>query len=266
MPASRSSHSKKFCHSTRSSLDLGHINWIAPNTIISVRYRTLNYSYSLKTFSLGLALLIISSISSAESMYVDDTLLVPLRSGEGTSFRIVHKGLRSGTKLEVLEKLPSGYAHVRTPGGIEGYLPARYLTAEPIAKVKLAQANQQLSQLKSENTKLKQEFETLSDNYKTLNSNYESTSKELNQNSKELNDIKSISANALNLDKRNKELRESNEQLRNELELLQTENARLKDKSDSNMMLIGGGLVTLGVILTLIIPVLRPTKKNDSWA
>lgn len=215
--------------------------------------------------SICLLALAISS-ASAETMYIDDTLLVPLRSGEGTGFRIVHKGLKSGTKLEIIEKLSSGYAHVKTPSGIEGYLPSRYLTAQPIAKVKLAQANQELAKLKANYEETQTQLANLKKKHQSLSKEHTQTTSELNANSKELKNIKSISANALNLDKRNRELRESNEQLRNELELIQTENLRLKDKSDSNMMLIGGGLVTLGVILTLLIPIIRPSKKNDSWA
>lgn len=213
-----------------------------------------------------LAFAMLSSTVSAETMYIDDTLLVPLRSGEGTSFRIVHKGLKSGVKLEILEKLSSGYSHVRTPSGIEGYLPTRYLSNEPIAKVKLAEANQELATLRKEFSTIKNQLSNLQNEHNELKKEHSKTSAELDQNSKELSNIKSISANALNLDKRNRELRESNEQLRNELELIQTENLRLKDKSESNMMLIGGGLVTLGVILTLLIPIIRPSKKNDSWA
>jgi SH3 domain protein len=231
------------------------------------RYRTLNRTSNL-SFLTGLILssLFITS-AFAESMYVDDTLLVPLRSGEGTSFRIVHKGLRSGTKLEILERSKaSGYSKIRTPSGIEGYLPTRYLTAQPIAKIKLVNANKQLTSLTSENQKLKSQLSNITGEHKKLTSIHKKTSVELNKNNDELNNIKSISANALTLDRRNRELRESNEQLRNELELLQTENIRLKDKSDSNMMLIGGALVTLGVILALIIPLIKPSKKNDSWA
>ncbi|WP_369819596.1 TIGR04211 family SH3 domain-containing protein, partial [Oleiphilus sp. HI0117] len=215
--------------------------------------------------SICLLALAISS-ASAETMYIDDTLLVPLRSGEGVGFRIVHKGLKSGTKLEIIEKLSSGYAHVKTPSGIEGYLPSRYLTAQPIAKVKLAQANQELAKLKANYEETQTQLANLKKKHQSLSKEHTQTTSELNANSKELKNIKSISANALNLDKRNRELRESNEQLRNELELIQTENLRLKDKSDSNMMLIGGGLVTLGVILTLLIPIIKPSKKNDSWA
>jgi len=200
-------------------------------------------------------------------MYINDTLLVPLRSGEGTSFRIVHKGLKSGIKLEILEQSKqSGYSKIRTSGGIEGFLPTRYLTSTPIAKIRLIKANENISLLQTENTSLKKKLGTITKAHKSLDQNFKKTSSELASNSKELTNIKSISANALNLDRRNRELRESNEQLRSQLELLQTENMRLKDKSESNTMLMGGGLVTLGIIIALVIPLIRPSKKSDSWA
>ena len=200
-------------------------------------------------------------------MYIDDTLLVPLRSGEGTSFRIIHKGLKSGMKLEIIEQnKTSGYSKIKTPGGIEGFLPTRYLSKTPIAKNRLIDANKASNKTRAENIKLKTKLTDISAQFKKLNAEHNRTSKTLNENNKELSNIKSISSNALNLDKRNRELRESNEQLRSDLELLETENRRLKDKSDSSMLLIGGGLVTLGIILALIIPIIRPSKKSDSWA
>jgi len=214
-----------------------------------------------------IALSLLSCTVWSQSMYIDDILLVPLRSGEGTSFRIVHKGLKSGIKLEVIEQSQqSGYSKIRTPSGIEGFLPTRYLTSTPIAKIRLLKANKDISLLKTENIKLKKELGTITKAHKSLDQNFKKTSTALASNSKELTNIKSISSNALNLDRRNRELRESNEQLRSQLELLQTENMRLKDKSESNTMLMGGGLVTLGIIIALVIPLIRPSKKTDSWA
>jgi SH3 domain protein len=203
----------------------------------------------------------------SESMYIDDTLLVPIRSGESTSYRIVHKGISSGTKVEVLEQSKeTGYSKIMTPGGIEGYLPTRYLTAEPIAKIKLEQANKTLGNLKQEYEKLQKTFIELKSEHQSLSKNYTETEQSLDKNVQELSHIRSVSENALTLDQRNRELREENEQLRNKLELLQTDNSRLKEKAESNMMFAGGGLVLLGVILALLIPMIKPSKKNDSWA
>lgn len=210
---------------------------------------------------------LLASTAAAETMYIDDTLLVPLRSGEGTGFRIVHKGLPSGTAVEIIEEnKESGYSQVKTASGIEGFLPSRYLSKEPIARDKLIQAEQALSSLRAQNKDLTEKLNTLQSSYKELESKHSETSKSLSSNSDELARVKAISADALNLDRSNRDLRNSNEELRNQLELLEVENARLKDKSESNMMLIGGGLVLLGIILALIIPLLKPTKKNDSWA
>lgn len=218
-------------------------------------------------FLIGLLLSLLCSSLNAETMFIDDVLLVPLRSGESLSHRIVHKGIPSGTKLEVLEhNSDSGYSKVLTPGGIEGYLPTRYLVPEPIARVKLEQATKELSTFKQEHAKLKEQYSSLLAEHNALKKANTETEQLLDKNVQELSHIRTVSSNALTLDQRNQELRESNEQLRNELELLQTDNNRLKEKSESNMMLVGGGLVLLGVILALLIPVLRPSKKNDSWA
>lgn len=220
-----------------------------------------------KPILLLIAAMSIASTLNAETMYVDDTLLVPLRSGEGTGFRIVHKGLPSGTALEIIEKnAETGYSFVKTASGIEGYLPTRYLSAEPIARYKLAEAQKTLSALRGQNKDLMTKLETLQKSYNELETKYSSTSDSLSSNSKELARIKAVSADAINLDTRNRELRNSNEELRNELELVKVENMRLKEKSESNMMMIGGALVLLGVILTLIVPLLKPSKKGDSWA
>lgn len=205
--------------------------------------------------------------ANAQTAYVDDTLLVPLRSGAGTGFRIIHKGLKSGVKLEILEQdRETGYSFIRTPSGLEGYLPSRYLSNEPIARIKLANANQALQSTRKENSDLKSQVKSLRAELGSVKAEFSTASKSLSGTQSELENIKAISANALNLDRKNRELRESNEQLRNQLELLQVENIRLKDRSESNMMLMGGGLVLLGVIIALLVPMLKPSKKNDSWA
>lgn len=221
----------------------------------------------MKYIALFITLCAISLQGTANTMYIDDTLLVPLRSGEGTGFRIVHKGLSSGTALEIVEQnKETGYSFVRTTSGKEGYLPTRYLSKSPIAKAKLAKAEKELSSLRTENKTLNTKLNSLQKNFSSLESKHSSVSKSLNENSNELARVKSVSSDALNLDRSNRELRNSNEELRNQLELLEVENVRLKDKSESNMMLIGGFLVLLGVMLALIVPLLKPTKKGDSWA
>ncbi|KZZ09838.1 hypothetical protein A3750_21320, partial [Oleiphilus sp. HI0079] len=146
--------------------------------------------------------MLLASSVLAETMYVDDTLLVPLRSGEGTGFRIVHKGLPSGTALEIIEKnTESGYSFVKTASGIEGYLPTRYLSQEPIARDKLARAEKTLATLRAQNKELSDKLSTLQSNYEELEGQHSKASKSLSANTDELARVKAVSADALNLDR-----------------------------------------------------------------
>ena len=59
----------------------------------------------------------------AETVYIKDTLYVPLRGGQSQGHRILHRGLKSGLKLERLETNDeTGYSKVRTEAGLEGWL------------------------------------------------------------------------------------------------------------------------------------------------
>ena len=228
---------------------------------------TYDWNSNVKKYLSFLILLSFSGICSAEVMYIDDTLLVPLRSGESLQFRIVHKGVKSGTKVELLNHNPqSGYSHVRTPEGTEGYLPTRYLVKNEIAKDRLVKVSAQLKKAQTTTSELQTKLKEVQTNYNALSGNHEALTQLNNSTSTELDKIKKISANALTLDKRNRELRETNQQLNNEVELLTIDNQRLKDNSQTSNMIIGAALVLLGAILALVIPWLKPTKKSESWA
>ena len=92
-----------------------------------------------------------SAAAIADRVYVRDNLYVPLRGGQSSEHRILHRGLRSGTELERLEtNEDSGYTRVRTEGGLEGWLQTQYLVEEPIAAMQLDDMKAQLEQLESE--------------------------------------------------------------------------------------------------------------------
>ncbi len=219
----------------------------------------------MKKLSLLITLCAVSLTSMAQTRYIDDTLFAPLRSGQGLEYRIVHKGLRSGTKVEVLEQdSASGYSQIRTESGLEGWLPTRYLIDEPIARDKLNKLSaehssllERFNTLKAENDQLK----TLSDR---LQGELQQTKGSLDSTQDELTDIRRISQNALQLDTTNRELRETNEQLKSEVDVLTSENLRLKDKNEQDTMLLSAGLVLLGVIIALVIPMFKKDRSN-SW-
>lgn len=213
-------------------------------------------------------LLFFSSISSlqAETMYLNDKLIVPLRSGEGLQYRIVQKGVKSGTLLEVLEQnKATGYSKVRTPDGIEGYLPTRFLSKTPIARDLLAKAESEMQKAQAQSSSLSKQLKDLQQKNDDLQQNFASLSKKFEKQSNDYTELQNISHNAVSLDKRNTELRLENEKLKNDVELLSAENNRLKDNTTTNNWLVGGGLVVFGMFIAVLLPMFKPTKKSDGW-
>ncbi|MDY6797603.1 MAG: TIGR04211 family SH3 domain-containing protein [Pseudomonadota bacterium] len=211
-------------------------------------------------------LLVVCSSAAAKTVYIDDTLYVPLRAGEGTQYRILDNGLRSGTRLQLLQKSDSGYSKVRTPDGKEGWVVSRYLRDTPIAEQQLAAANQELEQTRAQLRATRSELEELRQAHQQVVQSENELETRAANLSQELQRIKKVSADSLSLNRRNKELLEENQKLSNELEVLAAENERLEAKRESDFMLIGAGLVVLGVALALIVPALKPSRKHDQWA
>jgi len=213
------------------------------------------------------ALLFGSSMIMAQTVYIDDELMAPLRTGQGTQYRILNAGLSSGTPLTLLERNEeTGYSRVRTNRGQEGWILSRYLSNEPIAADQLERARTELTNARENMREAQAAAESLRAERDELLAERAELRQEVQTLSTELDELKSISSNALNLDRRNQELQETTQSLRNEVELLTTDNQRLRDKSESNFMLLGAALVALGVLIAVIVPMLKPTRKNDSWA
>jgi len=212
-------------------------------------------------------LLIIASVSVAQArtVWVDDKLYLPVRSGPGSQFRIIENAVPSGTPLEVLE-VGDGYTKVRTPKGTEGWVSSQYLSNQPIAADRLRRATQQLEEARSELTRVREQLSSVTEERDNLQNAESSLSNRAGELQEELTRIKNIAADSINLERRNRELREENQKLRNDLEVLTAENERLEASKDSDFMLLGAGLVLGGVLLALLIPMLKPTRKTDNWA
>jgi len=214
------------------------------------------------------ALFILSSIAAAQAktVWVDDQLYLPVRSGAGSQYRIIENAVPSGTAMEVIETSDTGYTRVRTAKGNDGWVSSQYLSDSPIAADQLKTVSRQLEQAKTELSSLREQLKDVSserDNLSDVESSLSTRSDELQQ---ELMRIKNIASNSINLERRNGELLGENQTLRNDLEVLTAENERLEASKESDVMLVGGALVLGGVLLALLIPMLKPTRKTDNWA
>ncbi len=96
-----------------------------------------------------------------KTVYVIDQITITLRSGQGTQHPIL-RTLPSGTPLQILSmNEETGYTHVRTKDGVEGWVLSQYLIDEPTSKIKLTAAEQKLARVDAEKKDLETTIETL---------------------------------------------------------------------------------------------------------
>lgn len=220
---------------------------------------------SVKKISVFFLILVASSAAFAESRYITDRLEVTMRSGESNQHKILRM-LRSGAKLELLQtNEESGYSHIRTADGMQGWVITRYLENLPSARDRLAMTEKQLARIKADNKSLSDKLAALTREHNQLRSESTQLSAQHRKQSDEVTRIKTISANALALDSENATLREQTRQLERDQQALQLENDSLKDRSDRDWFIVGAGVIVLGMIIGLIIPKIRWKKKSD-WS
>jgi len=213
---------------------------------------------------LCLAALLSSSVSRAETVWISDEFTVPLRSGPSNEHRIIHRGLPSGTELQVLGvDAAAGYTHVRTAGDLDGWISSQYLVKEPIARIQLVNANNKIQALDKQ---LAQRNESLSELRSTSSeaaSNGDRLAAQVAQLEAELAELKRVSADAIGEHTRNQELNSLNERLRAEVEDLTEESQRLEDNTQQRWLLTGGVLVIGGLLAGVAI---KARPRRSGWS
>ena len=203
-----------------------------------------------------------------ETRYISDMVLVPVRSGPGSEYRITNRGLPSGTVLIVYgESDDGGWIDVESPGGTRGWIPAQYLQSDPPAALLINDLRVELEQLRSERNRLVSQLDESSSEAQEAGGMVEQLESALETTRAELTEIKRVSAAAIELDLMNQQLVAELESERSEADLLRLENVRLRERISNNQMLDGALAVLLGVILAVITPRLWPRKRRqDGWS
>ncbi|ACR14273.1 SH3, type 3 domain protein [Teredinibacter turnerae T7901] len=211
-------------------------------------------------------LLSISTHAQDEQQYVTDILHVPLRSGEGNEYRIINKGIRSGTPLTILEAGSSEeWVKVRTPQGVEGWIRSQYLQENETASRVAAKMESQLKRANEENARLQQEVSNLKKQAQTLQQTSDSAQSAEREMAEELQNIKTLSAGAIDLEKRYTELLERQQLLQTQNDVLIAENENIKGDTSVKFMLYGAGLIIIGILTALIVPALTVKKRHSEW-
>ena len=203
-----------------------------------------------------------------ETQYISDMVLVPVRSGPSTEYRIVNRGLPSGTALLVYDQSDDGeWTEIETRGGTRGWISTQYLQKEPPAGLLINDLRLELEQVRGERDRLVSQLNQSSTEVTEADETIVDLTTTVESTQAELTEVKRVSAAALDLDLMNQQLVAELESERSEADLLRLENVRLRERIANNQILDGALAVLLGVILAVVAPRLWPKKKRqDGWS
>lgn len=220
-------------------------------------------------------LLVVASLAllagelAAQERYVSDVLYVPLRSGMGNEYRIVHSGLRSGTRLELVRQGETdngeSWSLVRTSEGEEGWLRSQFLLDEPTAALQLEQAQQRAQRATEQSRELEEQLASARDRTETLESELEQERQAHSELQQEHQQLQEVSSNAVELQEQHKALSERYQMLQTQHEVVQADNERLKNDRRYREWVFGGGILLAGILLSLILQAIGKRRRQSEW-
>jgi SH3 domain protein len=207
---------------------------------------------------------VISPVLRAETAWVSDEFTVPVRSGPSDGHRIVHRGLPSGTELEVLGvNAAAEYTHIRAAGGVEGWISSQYLVKQPVARIQLVTANNRIQALERQLAQRGEALTELKSTSSEAASHGDRLAAQVAKLEAELADVKQVSAGALAEHTRSEELASLNARLRAEVDDLTDESQRLESNTEQRWLLIGGALVIGGMLAGVAI---KARPRRSGWS
>lgn len=199
-----------------------------------------------------------------QTRYVSDEFYVPLRETPCPRCKIVHRGLKTGTKLKLMS-LQDGWGMVKTDKGVEGWMEEQFLSDTQIARVQLVKDQALMKKLKSRNNQLEKVMSELRQQSKSLRGKLDTTKGSKENLSLELTNLKNISSDAIAINKQNQALVKQNHMLQGENDVLKANFDDLQKDMRNESFLYGGLTVFLGAILVVLIPKLRGRKRFSEW-
>ncbi|WP_028081167.1 TIGR04211 family SH3 domain-containing protein [Solimonas soli] len=198
----------------------------------------MNRSFVFGVLLLAAPIVHAQSNSSGATQYISDDVAVVLRespSNDGASIGTLH----SGDKVTVLESLgQQSFARVRTGDGREGWMTARYLSAQPAAK-------DRLQKMKADLDAAQAEIKSLQDQLKSAQAQLEKVRPAF-------------------------ELAQDNDRLKAELATKeQAADAAMQkydhERAQRATLLTGAALLAGGVILGLVLPALLQNRRRRRY-
>jgi len=211
-----------------------------------------------------LVLLVLASLAPPTwaSLYVTDQLEITLRSGPGLDYKILRM-LPSGLELTQLEE-KEGWTRVRTPPGDEGWVVARYLSAEPPKGPRLEAALRDLEKTRADVAAQKKEFDAVRGERDRLVAEARRLEGRLASVEKEFEGWKKVNEGVVALRDKAQALEAQQQTGAEELQRLRSENQSLKTRETFYWFFSGVIVLLLGWVLGYVYASSRQRAKAQS--
>lgn len=206
-------------------------------------------------------------LAAAKTVYIRDTLYVPLRAGQSEAYKILRQGIKSGTPLQLLQtNADTGYSQVKTASGQVGWIETQYLQDDPIASEQLKDANDKLTKLEAQQQQTLLQVHDLQSQRDALSKDLNDTRAKFQDVSKQLAHIKEMSANVVEIDQRNSKLQASETRLKSQIQQLTESNHKLKDTTAQTWFIRGGAVVLIALFVGFLVGRRLRSRRDSGWA
>jgi SH3 domain protein len=206
------------------------------------------------------AVLFSTTLLKAENLYVKPSTEVPIRSGQGTEYKILSV-VPDGLMVELLEEDES-WARVRTPGGTEGWMLKRYLSSEPPLSEIVENLRTRSNELAAKEEETSRRYDELAAAYTQMEQEYNACLAERDELREKYLLLQQDTADVVriknNLEKADRKVNEVME----ELAAVQQENDNLKNSIAVKWFMAGGGVLLLGWLIGMMTG--RSRKRRSS--
>lgn len=219
-----------------------------------------------RTIAIVYALFWVSASATATTRYVSDVLYIPLKTKDENKGAVI-KHLKSGTVVSVLEEGADGnFLKVQVQDGAKsiGWVKARYLVEEPIAKMELKRLRDTMSSLESKQGPLADTILKLKKQLaesKHQNAALMHQKKALEQ---KLDDIQKASADTLSIFRQNELLKKNEQQMTQRLKNIEKENETLSNNQRNEGIKLGLFAVVIGALAGFLLPYFKPRGRKQS--
>ena len=196
--------------------------------------------------------------------YVSDEFFVPLRETPCARCKIIHRGIKSGTQINLLD-VKDDWGLVITLSGHKGWMPEQFIVSSPVAKDLLSVSEVENAFVRSENESLLREIASLKQQVRELSDTVSNVEYDKDQISRRLSEVVGISSDPVALNNQNEALVKQNHVLQTNNDVLIADIEILENDRRNQSFLYGGLTVFLGALLAILVPKLRGRKKFSEW-